>query len=338
MFINSINQTINDITTNATNKNTIYRKGDIIDTLTCKTGYTGNGYTLKCNGDDEIILEGECKETCNEMSPLFDINGNKVSTQLKGVTFANNSGGNSFYVYYRCKDPRNDKIITLETNNFNVRSGDSTYCDTMTGNLFSGPDRKVTCTADKTNKNGGKPYWQSPMGSCDLNQIKNKGYEVYLDNGITASQKSYQLRYPSSLDNVYNYVKTTNSAYFALRCEKSGWVMKKTASSCQGGLPDVLPTGSQFYRSDSDIALVGGQTGKIFNSSTFTQYSGTLTKDNLSTFVATNGSKIEANCLKYFTEVDRNDKASGDAGYGIGGHYYECVNGTWTIRGRCRKN
>ena len=59
MFINSINQTINDITTNATNKNTIYRKGDIIDTLTCKTGYTGNGYTLKCNGDDEIIREGD---------------------------------------------------------------------------------------------------------------------------------------------------------------------------------------------------------------------------------------------------------------------------------------
>ena len=206
----------------------------------------------------------------------------------------------------------------------------------MTGNLFFGPDRKVTCTADKTNKNGGKPYWQSPMGSCDLNQIKNKGYEVYLDNGITASQKSYQLRYPSSLDNVYNYVKTTNSAYFALRCEKSGWVMIKSSTSCQGGLPDVLPTGSQFYRSDSDIALVGGQTGKIFNSSTFTQYSGTLTKDNLSTFVATNGSKIEANCLEYFTEVDRNDKASGDAGYETGGHYYECVNGTWTIRGRCK--
>ena len=56
----------------------------------------------------------------------------------------------------------------------------------------------------------------------------------------------------------------------------------------------------------------------------------------MATLIATNGTKIEAGCEEYFTEVDKNDKIMGTSGFDTGGHYYECVNGAWTIRGRCK--
>ena len=416
-FTNSIVETPEQI--KETNKDKIYNKNDTIDTLTCKTGYTGD-IKLKCNGNDEIVVEGECEpnkcnvkdlydngvntsikkctddtcssttgnpititedttetinyneyvvisgcktgftlmdsriyscnengefelkegteyngcnQVCNEMSAVFDVNGNKMSTQLKGINFANNAPGSAFYNFYKCKHPVSKEIITLNTNSLNVTTGYITYCDTAVADPqtgFAGMDRRFTCTADKTNKNGGKAYWIHDHESCDLAQIKNKGYEIYLEDGVTASQKSYQLRYPDK-GSGWGYVKTSNVSYFTLRCQKETWIMEKSSSSCQG-VP-TLGEGSKFYKSDSDINAVGGQARTFFNPATFTQHTGTVTKDNLSTFIATNGSKIEASCQEGYTEYDRN----GITGSGAerGGHYFECVNGTWTARGYC---
>ena len=99
--------------------------------------------------------------------------------------------------------------------------------------------------------------------------------------------------------------------------------MKKTASSCQG-LPS-LTSGSKFYTSDSNIRYVVGQTGKFFNPTTFAQHTGTLTKSHVQSYIATNGTKIDAHCNNNYTEW----------GSGTNIHYYYCSNGVWKVNGGC---
>ena len=186
---NTINETEGDITTDNPHKDTIYNKGDLIYNLTCKSNYEGEGYTLKCNGNDEIILEGEgCKQYCNELSPVYDKNGYKVSTQLLGLNFANRSTQNDNHNFRRCLNTYDNTITTLNGSNFVVEIGTEASCDKIqSNNYFSDISRIVICTADTNNKNNGKPYWQMEIASCDLSLVRNKGYNIILGdkNGKT---------------------------------------------------------------------------------------------------------------------------------------------------------
>ena len=257
------------------------------------------------------------------MSAVFDKNGYKVGTQLKGLNFANTSSKNDTHNYYRCLDVLQNKVITLGTSNLSVEANNSVVCDKIqnytldmskTGSIF-------TCMADTSNN--GYPYWKSDVASCDLNQIKNKGYTVYLGDQ-TITEKTYQTRYLSFPDSSWTYIYTDNTSNFNLQCNSNGnWVMTKTSSSCQG-VPSLV-NGSKFYFNDNNILYVSGQTGKFFNISTFSQYTGTLTKTLLQTYIATNGTKIEAACNTNYKEW----------GNGTGQHYYYCDNGTWKVNGGC---
>ena len=99
--------------------------------------------------------------------------------------------------------------------------------------------------------------------------------------------------------------------------------MRKGSQGCQG-LPS-LTSGSKFYTSDSNIRYVSGQTGKFFNPTTFAQHTGTLTKSHVQSYIATNGTKIDASCSSGTEYGNESVK-----------HYYECVNGNWVARGGCK--
>lgn len=172
------------------------------------------------------------------------------------------------------------------------------------------------------------------MGSCDLNQIKNKGYEVYLEGNATLSQRPYHLRYYSNGE-VWSYVKTSNISDFTLKCKNSGnWVMKKTASSCQG--TPTLSEKSYLYKDYYYILIYDHNFFVKGVNDIHKLTSNTITGGTLAASIASNGTKIEACCEDGYTEYDDN---------GIGYpsrvtliHYYECVNGNWVTRGSCRKN
>ena len=264
------------------------------------------------------------------MSAVFDVNGNKISTQLYQLSFGASSTNSTVWPILYCKNKNGGDVITLSSNGNLEADINNTYACADTTNSASDVEntsRQYVCTRDTSNKNGGIPYWKMNVASCDLNQIKNKGYIVYLSKNsptdlVDARQKTSQLRYPSTLE--WNYVYTNNSLNFRLKCNSNGtWNMSKGSQGCQG-IPSLI-SGSKFYINNDDIRYVSGQTGKIFNPTTFAQHTGTLTKTNLSTFIATNGTKIDANC-----------SSGTEYGNDPGRHYYECVNGNWVARGECK--
>ena len=173
------------------------------------------------------------------------------------------------------------------------------------------------------------------VASCDLNLVRNKGFNIITS---TANKDNpNQLRYPSYHESDWNYLYTNMTSDFTIYCNESGnWVMTRSNTSCQG-LPTMV-NGSKFYYNDTNIAYISNQTGKVFNTSSFSQYTGTLTKAILenTNYFFTNGTKIEANCNSGYTEVDKNNKTSGETDYDTGGHYYECENGKWVARGGCK--
>ena len=293
---------------------------------------------------------------CNDMSAVFDKNGYKVSEQLYKMQFAINA--TRMYPILACKDATNNgsaQDLSIN-NNFIVNINTKAYCGEGTGaSVEDGGNRVYTCTQDTTNINNGNSYWKVNYASCDLNEINNKGYTVYLANDkvenftdvnsstLTINTKTIQKRL---IANKWGSGTSTGGIYtnqhnnFRLYCNSSGnWVMEKTANSCSG-VP-TLVTGGKFYNSDTNIKYVDGQTGMLMNKSTLSKDISTLTKTMLSTtgtYFVTNGTKIDASCNKY-TEFDSNNIGANTVFVGKSftspGYYYECKNGTWKQHGGC---
>ena len=154
--------------------------------------------------------------------------------------------------------------------------------------------------------------------------------------GLTVKEKK-QYRIPYFVQSSRSIVYTDQHNNFKLSCNSSGNLeMTKTANSCSG-VP-ALTSGSYFYPSENDIMYVQNQTGILMDRTTLSQDVSTLTKtmlSNTSQYFVTNGTKVEGSCNGGFQEVDKNNIPNNNVSADKGGHYYECVNGSWVTRGGC---
>lgn len=335
------------------NKEKTYDYGTILTIDSCTTGYSApeNKRIVRCNENGEWEIYGKTGNNmcsfsgCSEMSAVFDVNNNKVSTQLYEMTFGSDGVVNKIYPILYCNNITEDDGNAKKLNgsgNFVASYESKAVCadnENLTKEDVNNKNRQYVCTKDINNINGGNSYWKYYMTSCSLGQIMNKVYTSYLSSGVSGNivpiENSSQLRYLRSTNWSKIYTDQTND--FTLTCGEGGnWVMEKTNNSCSGA--PTLMTASKFYSSDTNIQYVNGHTGMLMNKNTLTRDTSTLTKTMLSTietYFVTNGTKIEASCNSGYQEVDKNNLANGSSGYDIGGHYYECVDGVWTARGGC---
>ncbi|MBO4956955.1 MAG: hypothetical protein J6C50_03895, partial [Rickettsiales bacterium] len=340
------------------NKSKTYDYNTYITIDTCNTGYslnteeTGSKRVIRCNENSEWeVKEGTennmCVFTgCNDMSAVFDKNGNMVSEQLYKMQFAINT--TCMYPILACKDATNNgsaQDLSIN-NNFIVNINTKAYCGESTGSAVEESGNRVyTCTEDTTNINNGNSYWKANYASCDLDEINNKGYTVYLANDkaeqftnvnsstLTIDTKTIQKRVLNSGTESNGSVYTSQYNDFRLFCNSSGnWEMTKTANSCSG-VP-TLVTGGKFYKSDEEIKII---SGTIFNTSNKSKVS-TLTKTILENAITVNGTKIDVYCNKY-TEFDSNNIGANTVFVGKSftspGYHYACENGTWKRYGGC---
>ena len=352
-----------DITTEESKTKT-FNYNTYITINTCNTGYSApeNKRVMRCGENGEWDVKEETKENaciftgCNDMSAVFDKNGNMISSQLYKTTFAYNSGRNIFPILF-CKDTsstNNAKSLST-TNEFVVNINTLITCGEDNNPATNGVNndidhRKFTCIEDTTNINNGNSYWKYDFVSCDLNEIKDKGYTVWLakdlvqavstastSNATTLDTNTFQKRYMANEWGTKYGIATSKYNDFRLKCNSSGnWEMSKTTNSCNA-VPTLL-TGSKLYENDDNILYVENQPGMLMNTSILSNDTSTLTTailSNTSQYFVTNGTKIEASCNTGFQEVDRNNLVIGQDGCESGGHYYECVDGTWTARGGC---
>ena len=284
---------------------------------------------------------------CDDMSAVFDKNNNKVSDQLYDMTFGSDNNLTGIYTMAYCHNNSLDasSYTALSTNNnFVVNNNDIATCGDNIAVVLddtTNEHRHYICTLDTTNINSGKSYWKTKTASCDLNAIKNTtGYTAYLKTGssiVSLNNKSTQYRYFNSI--YWKWLYTDQTSNFTLTCNSNGnWEMTKTNNSCQG-LP-AMTIGSVFWENDNNILYVDDQPGMLMNTTTLSKDISILTTTmlyNTSQYFVTNGTKIEASCASGYQEIDKNNIIldGNNSNIDKGGHYYECVNGTWTARGGC---
>lgn len=350
--------------------------------LGCMRGYGMiDPVILNCNADGELEFYsagvGTCEFVgCNDSSPVYDVNNNKMSDQLAQMTFGSifwfNNASHEIRIYpvnycgYAvCDDYDCDMLSVTEVNtiknNFVANAKEVAFCsnslDSVNMNIKIDVNRLYTCTNDSSVYSGGS-YWKMNVASCDLTPLKNpdKGYKAYLSD-ITVNTRAYstgklfnddcgvilvenkktQYRYPAK---ILAELYINRRSDFGISCKDDGtWDIRLESRTCKG-LPDTsLIPGSKFYYDDYTIKYVGGEDhdGMVISMKNLSQVaSEKMKKSESNDYFAINGTKIEASCKDGYKELDKNGiNDANDANYDKGGHYYECVNGTWTARGNC---
>lgn len=174
--------------------------------IKCKTGYTttdNKDFIYRCSNGELIFDADNSSEDedceligCNEKSPIYDKNNNKIADHLYGAMFGNNGTGRNYYTYQTCfKNSSSGKKYELNSSGSglgNVAPNDYVVCGRSGADLDEYKDelaRKLTCVRSGEYE---EAHWKFMYNSCDLKELESMdGVNIFLAyNGVESDLKS----------------------------------------------------------------------------------------------------------------------------------------------------